>query len=102
MDLEPTITEAVDQPDVDPTTPPNVAAEVQNKTEKVPGALVSFLSSCGIDDEAIHEAFVAFGVQTVEDVEELIEEVRSACTGGTISSSLPTRMAAYCSVARTT
>ena len=57
----------------EPAVEQTVAATKQ-QTAAAP-KLISFLNSCGIEDEDVYEAFVAFGVQTEEDLSELAEDV---------------------------
>eukprot|EP01043_Picozoa_sp_COSAG02_P075144 COSAG02_NODE_15362_length_1178_cov_1.671918_1_plen_163_part_00 len=86
-DLEDVIPEAVDdQEAVDAQEVPKLVSvkepagkQAVTATKKQPEAaskeLVSFLNSCGIEDEDLYEAFVAFGVQSQADLSELVEEV---------------------------
>ena len=74
MDLEDTIPEVVE--DQQEELVDTKVAAATKKGDEASNELVSFLSSCGIDDESVHGAFVAFGVQSPEDLSELVEEVR--------------------------
>lgn len=73
-DLEDTIPEAVDDRQQELISAKAVAT-TQKQKEQAPNELIGFLNRCGIDDEAVHEAFVAYGVQSEEDLSELVEEV---------------------------
>jgi hypothetical protein len=68
-DLEEPEEVSVKEPAVEQTV-----AATKQQTAVAP-KLISFLNSCGIEDEDVYEAFVAFGVQTEEDLSELAEDV---------------------------
>ena len=79
-DLEDTIPEVVDDQQQGPV---NVKQSVsvtatQSKNPQASSELIGFLNRCGIEDEAVYEAFAAFGVQSEADVSELVEEVGCA------------------------
>ena len=74
VDLEDTIPEVVD--DQEEELVDVKAAAATKKGNEASNELISFLSSCGIDDESVLGAFVAFGVQSPQDLAELVDEVR--------------------------